>query len=162
MRWFERTGSFVEYPEVLQGRLSHCVYAAIAGAVNYLLGWGLWSPETLFNEHQKAGGVAANFGVADTALKPISDAIEKHHHNKDHSSTTLTPNQIREWINEGGVVIVSMELRNDEVSQQGGWHMFSLMACEDDRFQVWDTNGLKGYLTEEEIANGFYYPNGWF
>ncbi len=100
--------------------------------------------------------------MADTALVPVADIIEKHHHNKDTASEVLTPLLIRQWIDDGAVVILSMELRNDAVSKQGGWHMFSLVAVDDDRFQVWDTNGLKGFLTEEEISNGFFYPNRWF
>lgn len=161
-RWYERSGEMVGYPELLQGRLPLCVYAAIAGAVNHIAQREVWKPEDVFNEHHKGGAEATNFGVADTALKPVGDIIEKHHHNKDTASQSLTPKKIREWIDDDGVVILSMELRNDPVSQRGGWHMFSLMAYEDDRFQVWDTNGLKGFLTDEEITNGFHYPNGWF
>lgn len=162
MKWFERTGKTVSYPELLQGRLPHCVYAAIAAAVNHLAGREVWTSESLFNEHQKEVGGDANFGVATTALKPVHDIIEQLHHSKGAASTPLSPDLIRQWINGGGVVILSMELRRDEVSQKGGWHMFSLVACEAGQFQAWDTNGLKGFLTDDEVTNGFFYPNGWF
>lgn len=40
--------------------------------------------------------------------------------------------------------------------------MFSLVASELDRFQVWDTNGFRGFLRDDEVLGGFPYPNGWF
>jgi hypothetical protein len=162
LKWYERKGKTVPYPEILQGALPHCVYAAIAGAVNHLAAKEIWLPSDLFQKHREDVGGPANFGVANTALKPVQEIIEKHQHNKGQSSTTLSLNQIRDWVDSGAVVILSMELRNDEISRQGGWHMFSLVARDGDKFQVWDTNGLKGFLTGEEIMNGFYYPNGWF
>ena len=122
----------------------------------------VWTAQSLFDEHQKSGPKDANFGVADTAIAPVSDVVEKLHHNKDWSQDGLSPERIREWLNAGSVVILSMELRNDAVSKRGGWHMFSLVAIDQGRFQVWDTNGLEGFLTDAELSGGFSYPNGWF
>lgn len=170
--WWERTGNFVSYPDMQQGDLDHCVYAAIAGGINHIAQRTVWTPQSLYDEYQKDGPKDAHFGVANTALERVANEIEKYQHNRDTASQSLTPSQIREWIEEGSVVILSMELRNDSVSNRGGWHMFSLMAIDDNCFQVWDTNGGqiignrlfegRGFLRDDEIASGFSYPNGWF
>ena len=160
--WWERTGTFIAYPNLQQGNLPHCVYAAIAGGINHLAQRQVWTPQLLYKEYQKNGPRDAHFGVADTALEPVANEVEKHQHHKDTASVALTPKLIRGWIDENGVVILSMELRNDSVSKEGRWHMFSLMTYEQDRFQVWDTNGFQGFLTDEEIIGGFYYPGGLF
>ena len=160
--WWERTGNMVSYPNLLQGNLPHCVYAAIAGGVNHLVGQPLWTAQSLFDAYQRSGPKDAHFGVADTAIEPVSATIEKLHHNRESSQSTLTPSLLRSWLSDHSVVILSMELRNDSVSKQGGWHMFSIIAAEQDKFQVWDTNGYQGFLTEAEVTSGFYYPNRWY
>jgi hypothetical protein len=160
--WWQRTGVFAAYPEELQGSVPHCVYAAIAGAVNHLTSASIWTPKALFDEHQKNGPRPTDFSVADTALIPVANTIQKHHHLKGVSVEALSPDLIRTWLASGHVVILSRELRNDAISKQGGWHMITIVAYGKDGFQVWDTNGFKGFLTDGEIDNGFYYPNGWF
>ena len=160
--WWERTGNKIAYPNLRQGTLPHCVYAAIAGGVNHLVRQPVWTVQSLFDEHQKAGPKDANFGVADTAIVPVAGAVERLHHNRVWSQDGLSPDRIRGWLNAGAVVILSMELRNDAVSKRGGWHMFSLVAVDQGRFQVWDTNGFEGFLTDAELAVGFSYPNRWF
>jgi hypothetical protein len=161
-QWWERKGKTIAYPKLLQGDLPHCVYAAIAGAVNHLAGQELWTPQTLFGEHQKEGRKSTDFSVADTAITPVWDNVEKHHHNTGWSQDRLTQNLISQWLDAGSVVIISMELRNDSVSNRSGWHMFSLVAEDENRFQVWDSNGYEGFLIAEELSVGFAYPNGWF
>ena len=162
LSWWERQGNFVGYPELGQGQLPHCVYASISGAINHLVNRDVWTPLDLLNECRRRGHVAANFGAVDPALDRISDEVEKHHHNKDWSSEPLSVSLIRKWIDEGSVVILSRELRIDPLKEQRGWHMFSLVARDNDRFQVWDTNGFRGFLTEDEVTSGFDYPNGEF
>jgi hypothetical protein len=157
--WWERTGSKASYPNLVQGNLRNCVYAAIAGAVNHLMKENVWTVESLFSEYQKNGPRDANFNVADTAIGPCGNALEKIHHNRDWSKDHLSSDRIREWIEMGAVVILSMELRRDAISKEGGWHMFSLFSYVDDRFQVWDTNNYEGFLTSDEISNGFCYPD---
>lgn len=98
--WWERSGRFVAYPELRQGGLPHCVYAAIAGGINHLVQRPVWTPQTLFNEHQKEGPKDANFGVANTAIVPVASEVEKYHHNSKHSSVTLTPDLIRDWLED--------------------------------------------------------------
>jgi len=171
-RWWERTGNFVAYPELQQGDVPHCVYAAIAGAVNQVAGRSIWTPQSLFDEHQKGGPKAASFDVANTALGPVIDEVETHHHLKDTASEELSPELVSDWIALGGVVVLSLELSNGQGERQGKWHMFSLMALDGDSFQVWDTNGGqiidgilfegRGFITESEIMTGLTYPNGWF
>lgn len=160
--WWERKGNFIAYPNLLQGNLLHCVYAAIGGGINHLVQRPVWTPQTLYDEYQKNGPKDAHFGVADTAIAPVAGEVEKYHHNKDWASEGLTPQRVRDWLADNAVVILSMELRNDAVSKQGGWHMFSIVAYDQDRFQVWDTNGFQGFLSDGEVSAGFSCPNDWF
>lgn len=160
--WWERKGNFVSYPELRQGALPHCVYASIAGAINHVTEREVWTPTDLHSECQRRGQAQPDFGVSDTALMRVANEIEKIHHNADWSLERLTPALLGRWIDDGAVVILSMELRNDQISHQGGWHMFSLVARNEKQFQVWDTNGFRGFLSEGEIIAGFHYPNGWF
>jgi hypothetical protein len=171
--WWERKGQFVSYPELKQLSLPHCVYASVAGAVNHMAGREVWTPTDLLAECNRRGHLEPNFGVGDVALVRVPSEVEKIHHNKDWSTPRLCAALIRQWIDDGAVVILSMELRNDAVSRRSGcWHMFTLMARSQDQFQVWDTNGGRqigstffegrGFLNEEEILSGFFYPNGWF
>lgn len=160
--WWERVGNLVPYPKLLQGNLPHCVYAAIAGGINHLVSRPVWTAQSLYAEHQKNGPNDADFGVVVTAMSVVASEVVNHHHNKDWASEGLSPDRIREWLVDGSVVILSMELRNDPVSNRGGWHMFSIVAHEQDQFQVWDTNGFEGFLTDAELSGGFSYPNGWF
>lgn len=157
--WWERTGIKASYPKLVQGQLPNCVYAAIAGAVNHLMKENLWTVESLFGEYQKNGPRDPNFNVADTAIALCGNSLEKIHHNRDWSNDHLSTDRIRDWIEMGSVVILSMELRRDKVNKQGGWHMFSLFSYKDDRFQVWDTNNYEGFLTPTEISSGFCYPD---
>src|SRR5262249_22301814 len=84
------------------------------------------------------------------------------HHNRDWSEEPRNIPRIRAWLDKGAVVVLSMELSNDGVHRRGGWHMFSLVGRDGERFQVWDTNGYKGFFLEEDILSGIHYPNGLF
>jgi hypothetical protein len=157
--WWERPGNRIAYPAETQGSHPHCVYAAIAGAVNHLVQRPVWTTKSLFEEHQKNGPRHADFGVADTAITPVSESVTKLHHNSTWSQARLSSAQIGEWINAGAVVILSMELRN---ANPRSWHMFSLVAVDQGTFQVWDTNKFEGFMTAAEIERGFSYPDGRF
>jgi hypothetical protein len=159
--WWERAGNKIAYPGLLQGNHPHCVYAAIAGALNHLTQKHLWTVQSLFNEHQKAGARDANFDVADTAIAPVANTVKKLHHNTKWSHDRLCVARIRDWLSSGSIVILSMELLNDAISNRGGWHMFSLVADDQGQFQVWDTNGFEGFLTESELFVNLSYPSGW-
>jgi len=98
------------------------------------------------------------FAVADIALVPVMHIVESLHHIIGKSEEKLTPKLIRKWIQDGGIVIVSMQEVDAQGNRLESWHMFSLIALEGDRFEVWDTNGYRGYFTEQEICEGIEYP----
>ena len=149
------------YTELRQGNLPHCVYASVAGAVNFLVGKQVWVPVDLVVEHNRLRR-GTNFSVADTALQRLNGEVEKIHHNSGCSTESLTPSLVRNWIDDSGVVILSLELADAAGGRSGAWHMFSLVGRDGELFQVWDTNGLRGFISADEIENGIPYPNGSF
>ena len=159
-KWWERTGEFVNYPELRQDQDPACVYTALAGAVNHLMRRGVWTRQSLQAEYQKDGARQPTFAVARTAVAPVAGDLEIEHHFDETARGRLEPARVREWLSKGAVVIVSMELADDSGTRLGNWHMFSLVAAVDGRFQVWDTNGFRGFLTESELLFGFSYPDG--
>src|SRR4051794_40145718 len=92
--WWKRLGITVPYQGELQGNAPHCVYAAIAGAVNHLEGTKVWNPADLVNIHQPR---ATDFSVADTALTRVK-SMQKHHHLKATAAEPLSPELIRQWL----------------------------------------------------------------
>jgi hypothetical protein len=159
--WYERKGDHIDYPELYQGNLPNCVFAAVAAAINYITRRPIWTGDSLREAHAATPDTAVDFSVANTAIEPVVEAVEQVHHTKSNSNQPLSIEKIRSWIDQGGVVILSMMLDPESGNSQRGWHMFSLMKHSGDRFQVWDTNGLKGFLLSKEIIEGFDYPNGW-
>lgn len=154
--WWERTGGGIAYQGELQGPRPDCVYAAIAGAVNFLTGQRLWTADALRVAH---GPRQPDFGVADTALLRATN-LTKCHHMRGNAAVLLTPELIRQWLGEGAVVILSRELGTSSGERRGQWHMFTVVSHGPDGFQVWDTNGFAGFLTDNEILVGFEYPGG--
>jgi hypothetical protein len=154
--WWERTGNGIAYQGEQQGQRPDCVYAAIAGAVNHLTGQRLWTADSLRQSH---GPRQPDFGVADTALSCTS-SLSKHQHLKGIAVAPLTPELIRQWLAEGAVVILSRELADSSGVRQQRWHMFTVVGHGPDGFQVWDTNGLAGFMTDDELVDGCDYPGG--
>jgi len=159
--WYERKGDLVEYPELYQGNLPNCVFAAVAAATNFIVQRPIWTGESLRAAHTAIPNSSVDFSVANTAIKPVAELVEQLHHTKSNSNQPLSIERIRSWIDQGGVVILSMMLDPEGANAQRGWHMFSLMKHTGDRYQVWDTNGLKGFVSSKEILEGFSYPNNW-
>lgn len=159
-KWWERQGHTITYPELLQGDLPHCVFASIAGAINHLANRQVWTPVELLDECVRSGLKAASFEVANVAVGRVPSEIEAIHHNTESPQIAFAGESIRSCIDSGGVVIVSMEIADGSGGRLGQWHMFALMANQPDRFQVWDTNGLRGFFTHDELVSGIDYPNG--
>ena len=169
--WWERQGNFVAYAGQRQENLPHCVYAAIAGGINYLARREVWTAQSLYHEHQEDGPKQPDFNVVNLALVPVAGEIEKRHHLRNTPAGGLSPSLLRNWIIDGAVVILSMQLSDGGGGRLQRWHMFSLVALDGDLFQVWDTNGGqimngvmfegRGLLNEEEISSKLRYPNGW-
>jgi hypothetical protein len=81
------------------------------------------------------------------------DRLEVLEHNTSRSFDPLSPASLRSWIRERGIVILSLPLRI------GGWHMFTLVACTDTSFQVWDSNDKGGYFFDHELKSGVPHPS---
>lgn len=149
--WWERTAELVPYAGLHQGENDHCVFAAVAGAVNHLLGRQAWTIDSLlkvYGEDRETWTLA----VAPIAIAPFPGRLEVLEHNTKRGSGRLSPAVLRSWIRGGGLVILSLPVRN------GGWHMFTLVACTDTGFQVWDSNGHPGRFYDHEIKTGIPHP----
>lgn len=159
--WYKRNANWLSYPEVHQESLPHCVYIAISSACNHLLGRQVWNGQSLLEEHKRLGGRKSDFGVIHAAKTRTGDQLEFRHHVTDQKSDPLRASKVRKWLDENAVVILSMEQCDENMNRLGRWHMFSIVGCHPSGFQVWDTNGLRGIMTEADIESGFAYPNGW-
>ena len=153
--WWERTAELVPYDGLHQGDKDHCVFAAVAGAVNHLLGRQEWTIDSLLEVHGR-DPETWTLAVAHTAVKPFLDRLEVLEHNTKRGSDPLSPSILRSWIREGGIVILSLP------SRKRGWHMFTLVACTDTSFQVWDSNGNHGRFYDHEIKTGIPYGKDHF
>lgn len=68
--------------------------------------------------------------------------------------------ELSRWVNVGGIAVISLEVADGPLpagKRLQNYHMLTLVAKDGDRFQVWDTNGWTGFLTPEELENGFRY-----
>jgi hypothetical protein len=159
-KWWERQGKTAPYPELRQYNEPHCVFASIAGAINHLANRNVWTPGDLLKECVVSGLKAASFEVANVAVVSVSNELEAVHHNRESPRIDFGVDAIRKWIDCDGVVILSMELADGNGNRLGQWHMFALVANQPDCFQVWDTNGFRGFITHDELVSGIDYPNG--
>jgi cytochrome bd-type quinol oxidase subunit 1 len=69
--WWERTTELVPYAGLLQGDKNLCVFAAVAGAVNHLLGRQAWTIDSLLEVHGEDPNTWT-LAVAYTAIDPFS------------------------------------------------------------------------------------------
>ncbi|MBL9164625.1 MAG: hypothetical protein JNL18_17995 [Planctomycetaceae bacterium] len=159
-KWWERRSNLLPYDGLLQGIEDTCVYASIAGAVNYVAGKKVWMTSSLRDEWNRNGPRQPSFGVASIAVTPYASEIEYIHHHTGDRKIALSIDSIKSVIEEDGLVILSMELGDGLKKRQTRFHMFTLIARTADGFQVWDTNGFQGILTDQEIMGGFEYPDG--
>ncbi len=157
--WWERTAELVPYAGLHQGANPTCVFAAVAGAVNHLLGEQAWTIDSLKQAHPI--GAVALLAVAETAIAPFIDRLEAFEHKDSRQSNPLSP-AIRSWISEGGIVILSLVCRETGSEYPEEWHMFTLVACTDTSFQVWDSNGDSGRFNDHDIKTGIHVRGGRF
>ena len=156
--WWERTAE-MPYPGLHQGTASTCVFAAVGGAVNHLLGEQAWTIDSLVQAHPVRH--VALLAVAETAIAPFIDRLEAFEHKDSRQSNPLSP-AIRSWISEGGIVILSLVCRETGSEYPEEWHMFTLVACTDTSFQVWDSNGDSGSFNDHDIKTGIHVRGGRF
>ncbi len=159
--FWERSSLTFKYPGVRQV-MATCVFAAIAGAVNYLTGRKVWTLGSLIDagakEHQWAGGPA----IGRIAHQPVKDEIAYRFNQsgaRDFEETIGST--VRRWIeSEGRVVTLSCPQRCN--GQERGWHMITLIEWvgNEDYFVAWDSNGRTAAVYEHEIEAGVFYRSG--
>lgn len=150
---------FIKFNGQCQGKEQTCVFASIVGAINHLCNAPIWDIGALLNAHRAINGTR-DFSVVKTALTRTKGQINVQHHNNDQMPLSI--DQIAGWIDSGAIVIISLQISEDQAGTQrkNQWHMFTLISRDGHKFQVWDTNGRKGYFYEEELLNGFRYDKG--
>lgn len=156
-----RTGPFIPYPGVRQIG-DTCVFASVAGAVNYLSGQPIWTLESLFRACRVT---QPTFGpVASVAVAPVAERVEYREH-LDESRSEPVGNflqVLRDHVGGGGIAIVSVELAAPDPTgpkRQGRWHMLTLVARQGELYQVWDSMGIQAFVTEPELTR-LDYPGG--
>ena len=153
--------SFVKFNGLYQLKERTCVFASIAGAVNYLCNYPIWDIYKLYHAHN--GPI--DFSIAKTAVEPVKNEIASYRYHRGITGfkVPLSITKVEEWLDKEAVVILSLELSKDQngTQREGKWHMFTLISRVDDKFQVWDTNGFEGYFYKEELINGFQYDGRW-
>ncbi len=158
--WWDRPCGLARYTNMSQNSVPDCMYAAIAGAVSYLAGSAVWTPYRLFREYNRSDLKGVRFGVIDTALKPVFGRVERFQHTNGTTSRSLSPAEMREWIACGGIIILFLEASTPSGEALKVGQMFSLVASNATHFQVWDTRGFQGMLSDDEIVSGFKCPSG--
>lgn len=158
-KWWERKSNLLPYNGLLQGNEDACVYASIAGAVNHFVGREAWTPSSLRDECIRNGLMNPSFGVASIAVSPFSSEVEYVHHHTGDPKMAYSVEAIKDVLEEGGLVILSMELADTKRQRLSLFHMFTLIANRPDGFQVWDTNDRQGHFDEHDITNGVEYTH---
>jgi hypothetical protein len=143
-----------------------CVFASLAAAVNYVADQQVWTQQSLLTEWRKLDMAfnELNFGnVAPVAVQPVATKVKYRQHwdgptpisDADYLTT------IRDCIDRGGVVVVSLEVANlagGNIQRIGNWHMLSLIARNGNVFEAWDTNGSALTITDAQLIS--YVPRG--
>jgi hypothetical protein len=157
-----RGGTFIPYPGIRQVG-DTCVFANVGGAVNYLSGRKVWTLETL---RQAWIGTQPTFtNVANVAVCPVTELLDYFEHLDESRMEPISSflQDLRKHIDRRGIVIVSLELAvshaQSEMERKGRYHMLTLVARQGDLYQVWDSNGIEAFVTEQQLTH-LDYPDG--
>lgn len=104
-----RPGTPVPFPGVPQSCPDSCVFASIAGAINYLDAAASISESDLLADWQNDGCPPVDFNA------PLGYALKRSNAVFEHRQVTISANRltekgIDEWLSGGGVVIASLEI----------------------------------------------------
>jgi hypothetical protein len=158
-----RSGPTIAFPGLSQDGKSHCVYASVAGAVNHVAGRPHWSVPALVAECDRRSERSPTFDtVVPVAVEPLKDLVsyEIARERLKPRPTGAFVVELSRWVSGGGIAVISLEAADGPLpagKRLQNYHMITLIAKDGDRFQVWDTNNLAGFLTPEELENGFRY-----
>lgn len=159
-----RNGPLVPFGGLTQDGKSHCVYASVAGAMNHIAVKAHWTVDALVKACLRGGYTSPTFDtVAPIAADPLKDLVRYEIARERMKSLTTSSfiAKLSKWIKNGGLAVISLEAA--DAPFPGGkrlekYHMFTLVAKHDNLFQVWDTNGLAGFVMDSELETGFKYP----
>ncbi|MBM3999077.1 MAG: hypothetical protein FJ297_05965 [Planctomycetes bacterium] len=177
---FSQRGSVnaVPFKGLTQQNEPHCVFASIAGAVNHLMGYPVWrTAADLFQEWQVTNQTGITFdSVIPIAIVSIPGKLryELPRERIKNNPPQVFLREIDSCLGAGGVAIISVEAFETPLrtSGLGCWHMLTIIDKAQNWYQVWDTNGLAGSITDTEILTSFSgygiefqgkrYPHTWF
>jgi hypothetical protein len=149
--FWTRPGEQVPYPGLRQTS-SSCVFVSIASAVNWLTQSVLTENEVI-RRFQVAGRQEVNFATVSASILSNFPDIEAIQYD-DHDNPLPDLDELLERVNEGAVLILSLELAaptGNEIHRVHNWHMLSIFKGGDSDAQVWDTNGYMGFLSWAEV-----------
>jgi hypothetical protein len=96
------------------------------------------------------------------AAEPVTDRLEYEIARKRLKTQPMAAfaAELSRWVQGGGIAVISLEVADNPLpngKRLHDYHMLTLIAKDEDRFQVWDTNGFAGFVTEAELETGFVY-----
>lgn len=151
---WNRQGNYSEnYPGIQQSEVDSCLFASIAGAANYLTKSQRFSEQSMQMNFQKQHLSVHNF---ETAIKCIDDASLTFEIFRDEFSNVPAAGLVQGKLDDGSVVILSLEIANGplgKITRSQVHHMISIFKNSYGVFQVWDTAGKKGLITQNELSN---------
>jgi hypothetical protein len=164
--FWQRAGRATPYPRLRQTD-NTCVFVSAAAAINHVCGRAVWDEPMLVAAFIQQGGGGATFtSVMKVAEAPVPNEIEWKDHWDEPAKPPLAIEDVAAWLRHGGVVVASLERAVPDATglkRAGKWHMFTLISEDGDYFEVWDTNGLAGFVTKDELNTGILYPSGvWY
>jgi len=140
------------------------VFVSITSAIKHLLGRPVWTEESLVREFANRGNGDVNFtSVMKVAEELVVGAIEWEYYWDSPRKESPSEERLSSWLDRQGIVIVSLELvapDSGTLKRKSRWHMLTLIARDGDYFQVWDRNGLGGFIKHAELESGIVYPDG--
>jgi hypothetical protein len=147
------SGTRIRYPELRQTD-NTCVFVSIAGAINYLAGTSITESQ-IKSIWEADGQPPPHFGLA---LKYFDPEITQHsldvqrYHDRDNPIPSV--DNIIEDLRTSAVLIPSFELATATarcLKRAALWHMLSIFNLQSSQAQVWDTNGMSGFITDSAI-----------
>ncbi len=158
--YWERTDfPFMDYPEgITQKETMGCVVSSIAGAINHLTKETIWDEESLIDACGRR--VTDNWqgpNVITVAMRNIQACAKLDGRFCPGTPRSDFQKTVRQLIDEGATVILSRKARSGFTSSH---HMLTLLKRDGDRYQVWDTGGVRGYILECELHKTIPKYNG--
>ena len=148
----EHDGKLELYPGIVQSKKDTCVFASIAGAINYVTSKSNCTEASLHNAFPW-DDEQPTFG---TVARCVPDSLIQTQEFHDRDSPLPDFERIVKGLQSGDVVILSLEyanISNGNVERTGVWHMLSVFRNSNGDLQVWDTGNHSGFFTDDEFKH---------